>query len=168
MNLWVSKKRSLKLPKLLSGTQVAVRAAMSASLSTALATLLRLQLPMYAMLAAVIVTDLSPLQTRKLGFRRIVSTIVGAACGALLSTEIRPGAWEIGIGIFLVMLICNFLRVQNAAKTGGYICAIVLMGHASDPWTYALFRFVETIIGIVVAWLISCVPLLFQTEESSR
>ncbi|HXY03081.1 MAG TPA: S8 family serine peptidase, partial [Terriglobales bacterium] len=49
---------------------------------------------------------------------------------------------------------------------GQYTTAIVLLSQVSDPWNYALFRFVETAIGIVVAWLISCVPLLFRLDKS--
>jgi uncharacterized membrane protein YgaE (UPF0421/DUF939 family) len=151
---------------LVSGMQLAGRAALAASLSLAIAQLLKLEYPIYAMLAAVIVTDLTPSQSRQLGLRRIVATLVGAVCGAALSPVLPPGPWAIGIGILSAMLICELLRTRDGAKVAGYICGIVLFDHSAEPWLYAFYRLIETGLGIAVAWLISYVPKLIRIEEA--
>jgi uncharacterized membrane protein YgaE (UPF0421/DUF939 family) len=132
--------------------------------SLALADLLRLEYPIYAMLAAVIVTDLSQAQTRQLGLRRLVATTVGAACGALLTPVLPPGPWSVALAIFAAMLVCLLLRAPEVAKVSGYICGIVVLAYGAESMTYALFRLIETGLGIIVAWLISMVPKLLRSK----
>jgi uncharacterized membrane protein YgaE (UPF0421/DUF939 family) len=148
--------------------QLSLRAAVGASLSLAIAYLLGLEYPLYAFIAAVIVTDLLPSQTRQLGLKRIVATVVGAVCGAVLSPLLPPDPWAIGLGVLAAMLLSNLLHADDGAKVAGYICGIVLLDHGAEPWSYAFYRFVETMLGIVVALSISMVPKLIRVDEPGR
>ena len=150
----------------IKGVQLSIRAAVAAGVSLALAQSLELEFPIYSFLAAIIVTDLSPAQTRRLGWRRLVATIVGATCGAALSMVLPPSPWVIGSAVLMSMLACNLIRMQEGAKVGGYICAIVLLTHHEHPWSYACFRLVETLVGVGVAWLISLVPKLIRIDAA--
>ena len=140
--------------------QLSVRAAMAAGLALAVAQALRLQFPLYAMISAVVVTDLDPAQTRKLGGPRLVGTVLGATLGAIICVLLRPGAWEVGLGVFLAMFLSHLLGLREAAKVAGYVCGIVIFDYGDDPWSYALYRTIETVIGIALAVLISLVPKL--------
>jgi len=145
--------------------QLAVRAAAAAGIALALAEVLELQHPIYAMIAGVIVTDLSPVETRKLGLRRLVATIAGAFCGALLSAILGPGPLSAALSILAAMLVTSLLHAQDGARVAGYICGLVVLYHGDDPWTYAAFRSIETILGILVAMLVSAVPKLMRDRE---
>ncbi len=146
---------------------LALRAAFGSGLSVALAQVCKLEYPIYALIAAVIVTDFSSVKTRELGLQRIAGTVVGATCGAVLQSILQPSAWAIGVGILVAMLICNFSSVRGGAKIAGYICGIVMLAHGPKPWSYALFRLIETGLGIGVAWLISLVPSLVRINETN-
>lgn len=146
----------------IKAVQLAVRAAAGATLALLIAGWLSLEFPIYAFLAAVIVTDLSPSETRRLGWQRIVATFIGAACGATFSVLLPSGILAVGFGVLITMLICSLIRMQQAAKVGGYICGIIQLTYGTEPWTYACYRFVETMLGIAVAWCISLVPLLVK------
>lgn len=146
----------------ISDLQLALRASVAAAASLLAADLLNLQYPIYAFIAAVIVTDLDPVQTRELGVRRILSTIIGAATGAVLTLLLPPGPVSIGIAIFVAMMLGNLLQVSGGAKVAGYICGIVLLDHSSQPWIYAAHRLAETLIGVAIAWGISYVPKLLD------
>ena len=119
------------------------------------------------MIAAVVVTDLQPAETRRLGLRRLGGTFMGGVLGAVLSALLPGGVLTIALGIFLSMFLTHLLRAPQAARVAGYLCAIVLLEHAADPWVYAFWRFIETILGIIVAMLVGLVPKLIRIEEKS-
>jgi uncharacterized membrane protein YgaE (UPF0421/DUF939 family) len=144
--------------------QLAIRSAIAAVLSLIAAYWLELEYPLYAMIAAVLVTDLRPGTSQKLGLRRINATILGAVCGASLGFLLPGGAWSVGLGIFLSMLLAQFLKVGEGARVAGYISGIVLLDHSAAPWSYAFDRFLETALGVLVAWAISFVPKLIEHE----
>ena len=155
------------MPKsaLTRGFQIASRAAVGAALSLGIAQALRLDHPLYAMLAAIIVTELAPAHTRRLSVRRIVATLVGATCGALLAVLLPSNPWTIGLGILVAMLLCHFVGAGDGARVAGYICGITMLTHGADPWKYALFRTLETLLGIAVASAISFFPKLLGEDE---
>lgn len=146
--------------------QLAIRVAVAACVSLALAQLLHLQHPLYAMIAAIIVTDLNPSQSRQLGLRRLVATAVGALWGATLIQLLPSSTWTMALGVLVAVLSCYFLKASGAAKIAAFICGIVVLDHDNAPWSYALFRFIETALGIVVAWAISYVPKIIRVDDT--
>jgi uncharacterized membrane protein YgaE (UPF0421/DUF939 family) len=150
------------------GLQLSVRAAVSAGLAVGIAHLLNFQYPLYALIAAVIVTDLSPAQTRQLGLQRLAGTVLGAVVGATLSYFLPPGPVTIGLSILVAMFLSYVLRLDKAAKVTGYVCGIVVLDHSTHPWSYALHRLMETVLGIAVAILISLVPKLLRGDKPKQ
>lgn len=148
-----------------AGIQLAVRAGVAASGAMAVAQWLRLEHPIYAFIAAVIVTDLQPSESRRLGARRIAATVVGSGSGAMMSLLLPSGPIAVGVGIVVAMAACLPVGLREGAKVAGYICGIVLSDHGANPWRYALFRLAETIIGVLAAWAVSFVPKLLDRER---
>ena len=156
----------MKLPVPLSAVTLALRAGVAGSLATWIAGVFSLQHPIYAFIAAVIVTDLSPAQSRRLGLRRILATVIGAVCGAALSQLLGPGPGAVGIAVVMAMLLGALLGAGDGARVAGYICGIVVLDHAAEPWLYAAQRFIETALGVIVAWGISYVPKLIEADSA--
>lgn len=151
-------------PVPLSALVLALRAGIAGSLATWIAMVLSLQHPIYAFIAAVIVTDLSPAQSRRLGLRRLLATVIGAVCGAALSQLLGPGPAAVGIAVVSAMLLGALLGAGDGARVAGYICGIVVLDHSAEPWLYATQRFIETAVGVIVAWGISYVPKLVEPD----
>lgn len=158
----------MNLPILLQRMQLPVRATAAAVLSLLVAQALELPHPIYAFISAVIVTDLQPSTSRQLGLRRIWATVIGAACGAVMTPIVPVGPAGVGIGLLSAMLLAQVLKAGEGVKVAGYICGIVLLEHAAEPHSYAFLRFVETVIGVLAAWGISYVPKLLPGGESTR
>jgi uncharacterized membrane protein YgaE (UPF0421/DUF939 family) len=152
----------------LPAMQLALRSGVAASASVAIAIALELEFPIYAMIGAVIVTDLSPQTTRQLALQRLVGTVLGAGLGALVSMTGLVGPVAIGLSIAVTLFLCHALKLQGTAKLAAYVCGIVVLDYSAQPWEYAAFRLVETVLGVVVAVAVSAVPLLIRVEEKGE
>lgn len=151
----------------LEAMQLSVRAALAAALAYWAATLFRSDYALYALVAAVIVTDLSPESSRKLAWQRFAGTLVGAVSGAALTYVIPVGPVALGVGILVAMLLSYVLRVGAAAKVSGYVAAIVLLAHGDDPWRYGILRAWDTALGIASALLVSFLPKLVRDRDAT-
>jgi len=149
----------------LSNAQLAIRAAIAATAAAAIAQALKLDYPIYAFLAAIVATDLTTQQSRQLGLRRLVATLLGAAGGGLISSVLPSSAWSAGLAILVTVFLSRRMNVRNGAKVAGYIAAIIVLHFGPDPWGHAYDRLIETALGVTVAWLASFVPLLFRNED---
>ena len=142
-----------------------IRAALAAGLSVAIAQFAGLQYPIYALIAAVIVTDRSNSRTRQQALPRLAGTVLGATLGAAIHPLLQPGAWSVGLSIVAAMFASHLFRLHEAAKVAGYVCGIVVLSHGDHPWQYGAHRIAETGVGIVLAVLVSLVPVLMPNDE---
>ena len=137
----------------------------------AVAHALRLDFPLYALIAAIIVTDLSASRTRQLGLQRFIGTVIGATFGAALSgisQFTHGGLLLIALGVLAAILASHALGMNEAAKLAGYVAGILLLDHHDRPWRYALYRCIETSIGIGAAFAVSLVPKLLKVPDLSE
>jgi uncharacterized membrane protein YgaE (UPF0421/DUF939 family) len=151
--------------ELLIGSQLAIRAAVGAGISLAIARGLNLDTPIFALIATVIVTDRDPAETRRLAIRRVISTAIGAGCGVALAQVLGQTSWEAIIAIFFAMMLSVAVTQLGDPKIAAYLCALIIINFSANPWHYAFYRFIETVLGILVAWAISLVPKLLDIEE---
>jgi uncharacterized membrane protein YgaE (UPF0421/DUF939 family) len=155
-------------PEHLAPMQLALRASVAAGLATWVAQALSLAYPLYAMISAVIVIDPDPKATRQLSWRRFIATIIGASIGALTSPWLQQRPIAIALAILLTMTLCHFLKLDGSARVSGYICGIVLLDFADEPWVYEYHRSVETTLGILAALAVSFVPRLYVAQEGAQ
>jgi uncharacterized membrane protein YgaE (UPF0421/DUF939 family) len=142
--------------------QLAIRAALAATIAYWAATYFESQYAIYALIAAVVVTNLSPQETRKMAGPRLVGTVVGAVGGAVATLVLPVGPLALGAAILVAMLTMYLLGMQAAAKISGYTAAIVMFTHAGDPWLFAAMRAFENVLGIGAAVLVSYLPKLMR------
>lgn len=145
-----------------------MRAAVGAGLAVGVAMLLGLASPLYALVSAVIVTDLDSAKTRKLAIPRLVGTAIGATTGCVATLLVQPGALAVVGAVLVPMFLCQLLNQSAAAKVAGYVSGIVLVSFSASPWEHARDRLVETVLGILAAALVSAVPVLARAAQAGR
>jgi uncharacterized membrane protein YgaE (UPF0421/DUF939 family) len=146
--------------------QLAIRASLAASLAYWAATACGSEYAIYALIAAVVVSNLSPQETRKLAGPRLVGTVVGAVGGAVATYVLPVGPIGLGVAILVAMLTMFLLHLQAAAKIAGYTAAIVMFTHTGDPWIYAAERAFDNVLGIGAAVLVSYLPKLIRDRPA--
>src|SRR3954453_18479216 len=119
-------------PPILRSVQLPLRAGLAAALAQAIAVFLGLPYPAFAMVAAILVTDLAPEQSRQLGLRRIGGTLIGAALGAVLGAILEPHPWSIALPIGAAMSVSNLLHAQGGARLAGFTSALVLLSPGAE------------------------------------
>ena len=149
----------------LGAFQLSLRAALAAGLAVAVAALLHLQHPVFALISAVLVTDLAPSRTRALAVPRFAGTALGTLLGACLAAWTPHGPWLPVVGVFAGMFLSYLLRLRGSARLAGYMCAIVVVNVGQDPWAHALHRMFETVLGIGAALLVSLMPTLLRRSD---
>jgi uncharacterized membrane protein YgaE (UPF0421/DUF939 family) len=144
-----------------------VRAGAAAGLAVGIATAFSLGSPLYAVVSAVIVTDLEAAQTRKLAVPRMIGTAVGAAIGCIATLVTQPGVLSVTLGVLLPMFVCQLLRFPAAAKVAGYVSGIIILSFSVDPWSHARDRLIETLVGIGAAFIVGAIPVLWPKKQGA-
>ncbi|HEX5070104.1 MAG TPA: FUSC family protein, partial [Vicinamibacterales bacterium] len=108
--------RATRASRRITTLQLSIRAATAGGLAVAIAQWSKLPFPVYALIAAVLVMDLSPLTTRQLAWQRMAGTLIGATVGAVLSYWLPSGPLAIGVSVLLAMLLSHVANVQGGAK----------------------------------------------------
>jgi uncharacterized membrane protein YgaE (UPF0421/DUF939 family) len=148
------------------GAQLAMRAGLAAGLSLGLAKALHMAHPLYAVIAAIIVTDLSPSRSRHLGLHRIVATVIGSICGGLCISLLPSAAWAVGLGVAVAMLCAEVLQGTDGVRIAAFVFTIIVVDQRDHVWPFVVDRFIETILGIAVAWSVSHIPKLMRLDDA--
>jgi len=152
----------------IAALQMSLRAAIAAGLAYWIALLLGAHYAIYALIAAVIVTDLSPATSRRSALYRFTGTLIGAGGGAVMLSILPTSPLTIAAAILLAMLTTYLVHPENAAaRVAGYVAAIVMLAHGDQPWLYAFNRAWETLIGIGSALVVGLVPLWLRERKNN-
>lgn len=136
------------------GLQIGLRASIASLLAAWTALRLGMDYPIYAVIAAIVVTDASPEVTRKTGLLRLVGNVIGAVLGGGIGSLLGHSPPVMAGGVLVSILLCELTGLRDAAKITGYITGIVIMFHGDSPWLYATDRFIETSLGLGFAILV--------------
>lgn len=133
-----------------------IKTGISVFLCVIVSRLLKLEIPFYACIAAVISMQSSVTSSFHAGRNRMLGTLVGAATG-LAFALIDPGnAILSGIGVSIVIFITNYLKWNKSASIGCIVfLAIMTNLNGKTPVNYSLNRILDTFIGISIAVLVN-------------
>jgi uncharacterized membrane protein YgaE (UPF0421/DUF939 family) len=134
---------------------IATRCALAALGAVEVSWRFGLNYPIYALIAAILVTEYHGEETRQQSVTRLLGNALGITAGCLLVTLFGSHSWVIGFAAFLMILFCYYFDFAVAAKYSAFVAALTVMDHSSHPWSYGRDRFLETLIGVGFAVLMS-------------
>ncbi|MEJ8554755.1 FUSC family protein [Tepidibacter sp. Z1-5] len=133
-----------------------IKTAIAVSLSVAISRFFNMEYPFYAAIAAIISMQTTIGESFKVGRNRMLGTILGAMVGVIFYFINSNSIIAIGIGIMVVIYMCNLFRWNKSVSIAGIVfCVIMTNLDGRDPIFYALNRILDTFIGIIIAVLVN-------------
>ncbi|WP_373898159.1 aromatic acid exporter family protein [Haloimpatiens sp. FM7315] len=117
---------------------------------------MKMPYPFYACIAAVICMQSSVFNSFKVGKNRMIGTSIGALIGLILALLSPESSILTGIGIIIVIYLCNLLNKKNSITIGCIVfLAIMTNLKGQDPFKYSTTRLLETFVGIAIAVIVN-------------
>lgn len=143
-----------------------IKTGVALTLAIFVAQLLEIEYPFFVGMTAIISMDKTMTNSLKMGRNRVVGTFLGACIGVLLSYVDRGNPLLCGIGIMILILICNYLRLQGSITIGGIVMIAIMVHTDKTPLFYGFHRTFDTLIGALVSLFVNIV--LFPYANNKR
>ncbi len=128
-----------------------IKTSIAVTIAIGLAQLLDFPYPFFAGMTAIISMDATTVLSLKMARNRVIGTLLGALIGMGLSYIARGNALLCGVGTFILIKICNRLKINGAIGIGGIVMFAIMVHTDKTPLYYAIHRTLPTILGGIVA-----------------
>jgi len=143
-----------------------IKTAISVCICIFIARLLKLEYPFYSAIAAVITLGNSMIGSYRTGKNRLLGTLAGAVIGITFASIQSNNLLLCGIGIVLVIFLCNALKWRGSVTIGCVVfLAIMINLNGRSPIEYGIYRTIETFIGVITALLVNYYLFPHNTED---
>lgn len=120
--------------------------------------LLKLDQPFLAVIATVLSMGKSIDMSVRSGKNKMIGVLIGSALGFGFAMISGANAGFCGVGIIIVLYLCQLLHLNGAGSLPCFAFAAVMFGTASPkPWVYAVTCAENALIGIAVAVLVNLI-----------
>ncbi len=135
-----------------------VKTSIAVTISISLGYALKLNSPFFAGVAAIIAMQDNLVDSYRMGRDRVLGTILGAAVGLLGSFISIGDPIIIGIGIIIVIYLCNKLGWSKSISIATIVFISIIMSvEKGQELYYSLNRILDTMVGIIVAVIVNFV-----------
>ena len=150
-----------------------VRVTVSALVALVAAQIVGLPLPLWAVLTAVIVSQLSVGLSPKASFDYLVGTLAGAAYGGAIAVAIPHTSEATLLGVLFVAvaplaLFAAFRPNRNVLPITAIIVLLVPATGSDNPFDAAILRVLEVVIGAVSGLVVSFLVLPVSAQRQVR
>lgn len=119
----------------------------------------------YAVVAVVVAMQPTFGKAMVAGSQRVIVTGIGAIYAVLIVNTLGGTPFSLALGIFLVILTCTYLGFSQGYVTGCILLSLSIMAHGNQPNAYIWGRFLETLLGTIIALILS---QFFWSNTSSQ
>lgn len=114
---------------------------------------------LWTVMTALIVVQAYLGATYTAAWERFLGTLIGSIFGGLFTILLGAHPLSLGISIFLTISVCSLFKLENSIKIATISVAAVMVLWGLDPtispWTFAFFRFLDSMAGILIAVFIA-------------
>ena len=92
-----------------------------------------------------------------MGRNRVMGTFLGALIGIIFATIDQGNPILAGIGIMIIILVSNKLKLPGSITVGSFVC-VAIMVHIPvnvSPFFYGLHRTLDSLFGALIAFVIN-------------
>ncbi|MEE0965717.1 MAG: aromatic acid exporter family protein [Bacilli bacterium] len=125
------------------------------ALSVILSAILKLEYPFFVVMTAIISMDKTMVNSLKMGRNRVFGTFLGACIGIGLSYIDRGNPLLCGLGIIILIQICNHLKLQGAITIGGIVMTAIMVHTDKTPLYYGFHRTLDTLVGATISFVVN-------------
>ena len=133
-----------------------IKTAIAASLTILISQLFNFRSPFFAGIAAIIAMQSSVSESFSSAKNRMYGTIVGAIIALLFSLIAPENPFFIGIGIIIIIYTCNIFGWKKSVQISTIVfLSIILNYEEGSRVSYAFYRTVDTLFGLIIGTLIN-------------
>lgn len=133
-----------------------LKTALAVILTLFICDLLNIENPFFATIAAIIAMETSVSGSFIIARERMYGTVIGAAIALMFTLLLPVNYLSIGLGVLLVIYICDVFQWQNTIKISNIVFIAILLGFEEDgQLQYAVFRTLDTLLGLTVGTLVN-------------
>lgn len=112
--------------------------------------------PFFAAIAAIFAMETSIDETKVAVRDRLLGTILGAIIAIVFTSFVPVNALSIGVGIIIVIHFCNVFKWHGTIKISTVVFIAIALGFEEGGQVeYAIFRTIDTFIGLSISALIN-------------
>lgn len=147
-----------------------LKTAIATSLAIAVAELFNLKTPLMAGISAIVSMTSSVFDSYTVSLNRLLSTILGAIIASFFQFIGFTGYIPIGIGVILVINICNYFKWKKSITLACVVFIIIMLYDKNIPnqvpyWKYGINRTMDTFVGLFVGFTVNY--LVFPPNRST-
>jgi uncharacterized membrane protein YccC len=105
----------------------------------------------YALIAIVVSMQPTFGKGIKMGKQRVICTAIGAVLAWGMLHIFGNNLFTLGFGITLTIIICSYFGFTSGYTPALILFALVVLVHSSESDLYILYRFLETLLGVIIA-----------------
>lgn len=140
-----------------------IKTAIAVTLCVIVANIFDLEYPFFMGMTAIISMDKTMTNSLKMGRNRVFGTFLGACIGIALSYIDRGNALLCGLGVIILIQLCNFFKLQGAITIGGIVMIAIMVHTDKTPMYYGYYRTLHTLIGASISFIVNMTIFPYST-----
>lgn len=133
-----------------------IKTGLSVALTFLICSALKIENPFFALIASSMAVESSVAESVNVSKNRLIGTFIGAIIAIVFVTLFPINPISTGIGIMILIYFSNLLKLKKSIKISTIVfIAILVNNDDSTRAQYALFRSLDTFIGLSIGTLVN-------------